>query len=198
MFVIVVEDFQIHKFTNYNSRRIFQNIYIQRPSPVYNPLTASAKLVKIVFNNVITPPSATFKTACTVKINKLKELTMGVVKTTNNPTPKTKMAAPRVAKISTMMRPRRAATAMAPTWRFSTAGTVSMERFSVLLASTWGRVLIWLLVEVMAAVILLIWSPMTGTAAVFSRREEDGERLARVASGGRLLIFCLQEGFRLR
>jgi hypothetical protein len=45
-------------------------------------------------------------------------------------------------------------------------------------------------VEVMAAVILLIWSPITGTAAVFSRAGEEGERLARVASGEDYIRLC--------
>jgi len=42
--------------------------------------------------------------------------------------------------------------------------------------------------SVMAAVILLSCSPTLGIAAVFSRRDEDAERGARVASRMHLLV----------
>ena len=42
-------------------------------------------------------------------------------------------------------------------------------------------------VDVMAAVILLICAPTCGIAAIFSRRGDEGERGARVASVGDFL-----------
>jgi hypothetical protein len=152
---------------------------------LYKPDRPSAREVRIVFNNVITPTNATSKTACTVKIKRLKLDTIGVVNTSNKPTPKTKIAAPRVAKISTMIKPSRAATAMAPTWRFSLTLGISVGSPLELAC---GRALISAVVEVMAAVMRLICSPILGTAAVFSRTEEEGERVARVASERRLRL----------
>jgi hypothetical protein len=129
---------------------------------IYNPLSANAKLPKIVFSSVTTPASTTFSTACTVRIKSDSDDVNGVVKITSTPSPSTKIAAPTVAKISTMIRDRSAATAMS--WRFSSLGdsmrsveTESMEDSrDRLVAFTWGRAAISLVVEVMAAVMRLI------------------------------------------
>jgi hypothetical protein len=96
-----------------------------------------------------------------VTIKAVKLPVRGVVKMTKTPTPRTRMAAPTVAKTSTMMRPRSAAMAMAPIWRFSLlAGaemrSVEVERPSSADASWCGSAEILVVVEVMAAVIRLI------------------------------------------
>jgi hypothetical protein len=140
-----------------------------------------------VFKSVVTPSNTTFNTACTVKINRLSELTIGVVNTSSKPTPKTRMAAPKVANTSTMMSPRRAATAMAPTWRFSVGDVDVVVMVVGSPPVTGGRALISPAVDVIAAVILEICSPTRGAAAVFSRMEDEGERFARVASA-RLVV----------
>jgi hypothetical protein len=58
-----------------------------------------------------------------------------------------------------------------------------MARFCVgCLAPGGARALISVVVEEMAAVIRVICWPILGIAAVFSRRFEEGERVARVAS----------------
>jgi hypothetical protein len=60
---------------------------------------------------------------------------------------------------------------------------VSTVRFEVPAAALLKSVV----AEVMAAVMRLIWAPTTGTAAALSSADEDGERVARVASDEVLL-----------
>jgi hypothetical protein len=134
-----------------------------------------------------------------VTIKRLKLDVNGLVKITSTPTPSTRMAAPTVAKISTMMRDRRAATAMS--WRFSCLGasmrsveTESREESRErLVALMWGRAAISLVVEVMAAVMRLICAPTCAVAAVLSRMFEDGERGASVASGKLFVSKCYRD-----
>lgn len=59
---------------------------------------------------------------------------------------------------------------------------MSTKRFSAV-ELTGGSASISFVVAVTAAVMRLIWAPTSAVAAVFSRRGEEAERGARVASG---------------
>jgi hypothetical protein len=103
-----------------------------------------------------------------------RALVNGFKKINSPPSPKMPIAAPTVAKISTMMRLRRTPT-VRPIWRFSTGSTL-------VVSAAGGRALMSLVVAEMADVMRLICVPTSSVAAVFSRRDESTERGARVAS----------------
>jgi uncharacterized membrane protein len=126
-------------------------------------------------------------TNSTVKMSSDSAAVNGFRNTRRPARPKIATAAVTVAKISTMIRASRAPTAIS--WRFS-LGWASMSSASVSVttarfsgvALTCGSALISLVVDVMAAVMRVIWVPTWAVAAVFSRRLEEGDRGARVAS----------------
>jgi hypothetical protein len=140
-----------------------------------------------VSKSAITPTSTTFSTSSTTRINALSAPVKGLRKISRPARPKIATAAVTVAKISTMMSARSAPTAI--NWRFSTgsedstSSVVRTERFSVgWVALAGASVRISDVVEEMAAVMRVSCWPTLGMAAVFSSSEEEGERVARVAS----------------
>jgi len=157
----------------------------------HNPLTPKAKAVNKLLSNAMTPTRTTLSTSCTARMSRLNALVSGFRNTSRPARPKIATAAVTVAKISTMMRARRAPTAIS--WRFSFGWMFSMtsefervERVGCV-AFAGASSLIDEVVDVMAAVILLICAPTCGIAAIFSRRGDEGERGARVASVGDFL-----------
>lgn len=153
---------------------------------VYNPETPRASAVSSPFSSAITPTRTTSRINCTARMSADIAPINGFKKISRPASPRIATAAVTVAKISTMMSARMALTAMS--WRFSLgwawrSSSVSTKRFSVV-ELTGGRALISFVVAVTAAVMRLIWAPTSAVAAVFSRRGEEAERGARVASEG--------------
>jgi hypothetical protein len=149
----------------------------------YKPETPRARAVRSPFSSAMTPTRTISKISCTARMSADIAPVNGFRKMSKPARPRIATAAVTVAKISTMMSARIALTAMS--WRFSgwalMTSSISMERFSVV-ELTGGSALISFVVEVTAAVILLICAPTSAVAAVFSRRPEEAERGARVAS----------------
>lgn len=126
----------------------------------HNPLKPRANPAKTLFSSAITPTSKTFNTIWTVTINKLRLAVSGLMKINKPPSPRIAIAAPMVAKISTMINPSKMPTVTS--CRFcrdsedTGADSISMGAVEL---SAWGRVLISAVVAVIAAVIKLSWAP---------------------------------------
>lgn len=171
---------------------IMYSLFLKPALPnIYNPLTPSANPVSKVSKSAITPTRTTLRINSTARIKAANAPVKGFKKINNPARPRIATAAVTVAKISTMIKARIAPTAI--NWRFS-LGSARVERSMSRLVSTsrrserldvaltGGRFLISPVVEVTAAVMRLICSPTLAVAAVLSRREDEGDRGARVAS----------------